>query len=289
VTVDVQRLATTRLLFAQRSRARRAGGRQSSGGGAKRPWSRLRRSTRTPATKRHRPHCGSIGARADTRTREAQSGRWWAELNIDVRAALQLGLNRDAYWLAANAGLPADSGEYAEAEFLAGWIALRELNQPRIALSHFENLARTSSHPISRARAHYWIARAHEAAGDAGAAWQQYRAAGEDPGTFYGQLALAKITPDPSLHISATAVDASGERAAYEREDLTRAVHVLGDLGLESALREFALQDVDVRPDAAHVKLLAEDLTRMRYRILRSASRKRRATMVSACPTIRIR
>jgi len=266
VTVDVQRLATTRLLLrsdpvrGEQEAANLPAAMRSDPG-------LLFDEARALRQRNDIAPIAPLLARAPTRElAKLNPGRWWAELNIDVRAALQLGLTRDAYWLAANAGLPADSGEYAEAEFLAGWIALREQNQPRLALSHFKNLARTSAHPISRARAHYWIARAHEAGGDAGAAWQEYHAAGEDPGTFYGQLALAKITPDPSLHISATAVDASGERAAYEREDLTQAVHVLGDLGLESALREFALQDVDVRPDAAHVKLLAEDLTRMGFR-----------------------
>jgi soluble lytic murein transglycosylase len=266
VNVDVQHLATTRLLL----RSDPVRGEQEAGNlppALRNDPGLIFDEARALRQRNDIAPIAALLARAPTRElAKLNPGRWWAELNIDVRAALQLGFTRDAYWLAASAGLPADSGEYAEAEFLAGWIALREQNQPRLALSHFENLGRTSTHPISRARAHYWIARAHEAAGNAGAAWQEYRAASQDPGTFYGQLALAKITPDPSLHISATAVDASGERTPYEREDLTQAVHVLADLGLETALREFALQDVAVRPDAAHVKLLAEDLTRMGFR-----------------------
>ncbi|HEY2446211.1 MAG TPA: transglycosylase SLT domain-containing protein [Rhizomicrobium sp.] len=193
-------------------------------------------------------------------------GRWWTELNLDVRAALQDGLYLEAYTLAAGAELPPDSSEYAESEFLAGWIALRELNEPRRALVHFENLAHAVSRPISRARARYWAGRAREASGDMSGAWQEYRAASEDPETYYGQLALTKISAAPPLHIRSAAADAADLHTSYEREELTRAIHILADLGLESALREFALQDADVRQDAAHVKALAEDLTRIGFR-----------------------
>jgi soluble lytic murein transglycosylase len=192
--------------------------------------------------------------------------RWWAELGYDARTAMQQGAYHDAYALAAEAGLPRDSDEYAEAEFLAGWIALRQLRDPQAALVHFQNLIAVVTHPVSRARAHYWAARAHEAAGNISAALQEYRQAAGDPATFYGQLALARIASSPLLRLPATPVDADATRAAYEREDLTGAIRVLAELGYESQLREFAIADVRAHPDAAHAKLLAEDLTRMGYR-----------------------
>jgi soluble lytic murein transglycosylase len=192
--------------------------------------------------------------------------RLWSEINLAARAALQSGRFRDAYLLASNASLPDDSSEYSEAEFLAGWIALRELNEPQRALVHFQNLDHWATRPISRARARYWMGRAREAGGDAAAALQDYRLAGEIPETFYGQLALARIQSSPSLHLQATIIDAESSRASFEREELTRAIHVLADLGLEAALREFALQDADTRPEAGHVKLLAEELARIGFR-----------------------
>jgi soluble lytic murein transglycosylase len=192
--------------------------------------------------------------------------RWWAELGYDARTAMQQGAYRNAYALAADAGLPHESNEYAEAEFLAGWIALRQLHDPQAALGHFQNLIAVVTHPVSRSRAHYWAARAHEAAGNVAAALQQYRLAADDPATFYGQLALARIASNPALHLPATAVDADAVRVNYEREDLTAAIRVLAELGYESLLREFAIDDARAHPDAAHAKLLAEDLARMGYR-----------------------
>jgi len=192
-------------------------------------------------------------------------GRWWTELNLDTRAALQQGLDREAYALCADTGLPPDVSEYADAEFLAGWIALRLLAEPAIALTHFDNVIRVSSHPVSRARAHYWAARAREAVGDARAAEQEYRIAAADAASFYGQLALERLSPNALLHLPRSVIDTREWSTAYEREDLTGAVRALADLGLEGPLREFAVQDAKVFPVAGHLKLLAEDLARMGF------------------------
>ncbi len=192
--------------------------------------------------------------------------RWWAELGYDARTAMQQGSYHNAYALAAEAGLPHDSNEYAEAEFLAGWIALRQLHDPQAALLHFQNLIAVVTHPVSRARAHYWAARAQEAAGNVASALQEYRLAANDAATFYGQLALARIASSPALHLPATPVDADATRANYEHEDLTAAVRILAELGYESLLRVFAIADLHSHSDAAHAKLIAEDLARMGYR-----------------------
>ena len=193
-------------------------------------------------------------------------GRWWSELNLDARDVLAAGNPRGAYQLAADAGLDSSTSEFSEAQFLAGWIALRWLQEPRTALTHFRNLADAVTRPISKARAHYWEGRAYEAEGEIAAAAQQYRIAADNPDTFYGQIALARIDDQPRLHLTDTSVDTSEVRSAYEHEELTHAVHVLGDLGVENALRVFAVREADVYPDARHIKLLAEDLTTMGFR-----------------------
>ena len=192
--------------------------------------------------------------------------RWWAEVGSDVRSAMQQGEYRNAYALAAGAGLPHDSNEYGEAEFLAGWIALRKLHDPQSALVHFQNLNAVVNHPVSRARAHYWIGRAHETAGNIAAALQEYSLAANDAATFYGQLALARIASNPSLHLASMPVDIEAERISYDRGNLIGAIRILAELGYENLLREFAIDDVRTHPDAAHAKLLAEDLVRMGYR-----------------------
>jgi soluble lytic murein transglycosylase len=192
--------------------------------------------------------------------------RWWAELNLATREAIQASSYSSAYAIASHTGLTADDGtEYSEAQFLAGWIALRFLKDPRSALVHFQNLAGAVSRPISLARANYWEARAYEAANDPGSAWQHYKSAADSPDTFYGQLALARIAAEPKLHLKDQVIDASAARADYEHETLTHAIRVLADLGDENLLRLFSVHDVRVYGDPRHVKLLAEDLVRMGF------------------------
>ena len=189
---------------------------------------------------------------------------WWGELNLAARQAMKDGSYNTAYRLVSDTGL-SEGTDFAEAEFMAGWIALRFLHAPEKALSHFRNLAGGVSRPISLGRAYYWAGRAHEAQGDAATAVREYRKAAENPETFYGQLALTRLEPAPRLHLKESPADAARARADYETTDLTHAIGVLADLGEEGLLRLFAVHDVEVHPDAGYVTLLAGDLVRMGF------------------------
>ncbi len=91
------------------------------------------------------------------------------------------------------------------------------LKEPKTALTRFEKLeAGGKPWPISLARAHYWQGRAHEAAGNMAAAWQQYKLASKASVTFYGQPALAKIDATPVLHITETPLDSAVLKAGIE-------------------------------------------------------------------------
>ena len=104
--------------------------------------------------------------------------RWWTERRILVQWALKEGLLSDAYKLAAEHG-GADGTDYSDAEFLAGWIALRFLNEPSRAVTHFEAMTGAVATPISLSRGYYWLGRAATAAGDMPAAESYYRSAAD--------------------------------------------------------------------------------------------------------------
>ncbi len=116
---------------------------------------------------------------------------WWRERSIQIRNALDEKAHNDAYLLATShnqsAGAP-----FADAEWHAGWIALRFAKKPEEALHAFVNLFRNVSTPISLARAAYWAGRAAEAVGDAPLADTWFIEGARYPTTFYGQLAAAK-------------------------------------------------------------------------------------------------
>ncbi|WP_320196201.1 lytic transglycosylase domain-containing protein [Agrobacterium rosae] len=118
-------------------------------------------------------------------------GEWWNERRIVARGLADLGDFSQAYLITANhsATSPVD---IADAEFHAGWYALRALQDPAAAAKHFNRLLETSNRPLSASRAYYWLGRAAEAGGP-GDARDYFTKAAAHPGTFYGQLAAARI------------------------------------------------------------------------------------------------
>ena len=159
--------------------------------------------------------------------------RWWTEREILARRLLRDGDPRTAYKLVSTHGL-SGGVKRADAEFLAGWIALRHLDDPYAAFSHFSALYDFVSYPISRARGAYWTGRAAEAAGKDEISEQWYRVASGHGTTFYGQLAADRlgiqISP-PTGH--ETRIDPL-EAENFERDDLVRLVRLLIGLRVTS-------------------------------------------------------
>ena len=115
--------------------------------------------------------------------------KWWVEKRILIRWAMEQGRMADAQQLTLNHGLT-EGAQFAEAEFLAGWLALEFMSQPKQALRHFVKLDKAVSRPVSKARAAYWAARAARSLGDETALSIWAAAATNYPTTYYGQLAI---------------------------------------------------------------------------------------------------
>ena len=118
-------------------------------------------------------------------------GSWWNEQRIISRGLMDDGQPKAAYRVAAG-HLAEEQADRVEAQFHAGWYALRGLNDPATAMQHFRAILKASNRPLSVSRAYYWLGRAAEAAGNGGAG-DFYARAAQQPGTFYGQLAAAKL------------------------------------------------------------------------------------------------
>ena len=119
--------------------------------------------------------------------------KWWTERRLVARGAMGDGKTvKGAYAISADHGLR-KGAKYADAEFLAGWIALTRLKDPKLALPHFQRLESAVKGPISRARANYWLARTFAATEDPVTAQRHFVAAAEFGATYYGQLARAQL------------------------------------------------------------------------------------------------
>ena len=117
---------------------------------------------------------------------------WWLELRMVARRLLDDGDAKTAYQVAKR-HRSTEGASYLDAEFYAGWIALRFLKKPDVAGAHFSRALRQAKKPISRARAAYWQARVAEFGQDAEEAKRLYAIAAEHSSSYYGQLAHARL------------------------------------------------------------------------------------------------
>ena len=154
--------------------------------------------------------------------------RWWKERQILARRALEDGAITDAYRLAAHHGQTGASG-IAEAEWLAGWIALRFLDEPALAYRHFTTMHDVVAMPISIARGAYWSGRAAEAAGLPLERERWYALAASRQTTFYGQLAMIALGRK-SLSLPYHPQPSPALRKAFEAREMVRLARLLGEL-----------------------------------------------------------
>jgi soluble lytic murein transglycosylase len=125
----------------------------------------------------------------------------WARERRDLtRRKMQDGDYALAYEIASRHYL-VEGSDYADLEWLSGFLALRFLDRPELAVTHFKNFSDAVWTPISVGRGGYWLGRAYEAMGDAEAAKAAYAEGAEYQTSFYGLLAAERggIAPDPRL------------------------------------------------------------------------------------------
>jgi len=156
---------------------------------------------------------------------------WWNERAVLARRALESGDVKGAYALARD-HRQASGQALADGEWLAGWIALRFMNDPKAALPHFTTMLNTVTTPISVARAAYWAGRAEEALGDQAAATQDYTRASQYIGTYYGQIALAKISASAKLTLPPQPQIAGLDARVFSNRELVQVTELLADIGL---------------------------------------------------------
>ncbi|MES0828084.1 lytic transglycosylase domain-containing protein [Ruegeria sp. SCP11] len=119
----------------------------------------------------------------------------WAEGRRRLaRLEMRNGSANRAYQIAANHHMTPEMGyAYADLEWLAGFLALRKLNDPATAVRHFQNFSGAVQSPISKGRGGYWLGRAYAARGDADKAYEAYAMGADYQTSFYGLLAAERI------------------------------------------------------------------------------------------------
>ncbi|MFO1157692.1 MAG: lytic transglycosylase domain-containing protein [Reyranellaceae bacterium] len=169
-----------------------------------------------------------------------QTDAWWNERNQIARELLAAGRAGDAYALTVPHGFTKGVA-FAEAEFLAGWIALRHLKRPADAQKHFQTLYDGVSTDGSRSRGAYWLGRAHEAANRAKEANDWYGKAAAFGQTFYGQLAARKL-PAGAARLPSDPVATPAEGQLFASREFVAMARHLGQAGDPDRARPFLLR-----------------------------------------------
>ncbi len=182
--------------------------------------------------------------------------QWWRERRSLARKLLDQGKFQTAYDVIRPAAVPANEYYRADVHFMCGWIALRYLDDPKTAATHFAHIDDRATNPIVLARANYWRGRAAEALGQTDAMRASYEAAARYPTAYYGQLARAKLGRDRIDLRAPSPVLASADASATDER--VRAAEMLYEIGERDVVLYFAADLGEQSSDVALLEALGE-------------------------------
>lgn len=217
------------------------------------------------------------GAREILLTPPADPGnarKWWRERDLQVRRALESGKSVLAYDLASK-HQQTGGASYAEAEFLAGWIALNFLDLPEKGFTHFKNLHDEVNFPISLARGAYWAGRAASQDGRPQDAQYWFRKAAEHTTTFYGQLAYVELHQDAKLSFPDRPRITMADTNNFRKSELIAITNDLAQIGRLRAIDPFVLHSANQNSTPGYKELVAMQARRLgRFDLSVSISRR---------------
>ncbi len=200
-------------------------------------------------------HEGAKELLLDPPDRLVRPERWWFERSFHIRRSIEARRFDEAYRLASLHG-QLNGGDYAEAEWLSGWLALRFIKRPKTAFRHFVRLYDRVEAPVRQARAAYWAGRAAAALQDEAGAVAWYRRAAGHTASYHGQLAAAELGGEqvnPPSH-DPTEI----ERAAFEAREIAAAARMLIAVGNRRYLDDFLGELAESAEAATEIGMVAE-------------------------------
>lgn len=163
---------------------------------------------------------------------------WWRERHIITRRLVKEKAYEKAYRL-VSLHRQKDGLALAQAEWLAGWIALQHLNRHYEAFQHFRKLYQNVSTPISRARGAYWAGLSALQGGDRKTAGPWLEAAARHPETFYGQIALSLLKKHHDFRENPLPEISERERIKWKNTELFQAASIFHEAKLYEETGDF--------------------------------------------------
>ena len=154
---------------------------------------------------------------------------WWKERAILSRSLIYKKKYPKAYKVASNHSL-SEGPEYAEAEWLSGWIALIFLNDPNLGLQHFKNFYENVGYPISLSRGAYWIGRTYKEIGNKQKSKEWFEIGSKFLNTYYGQLSFLEIDPNNLFSIEKQKKITEKYKKTFNKNVLIKNIRLLKEL-----------------------------------------------------------
>ena len=195
--------------------------------------------------------------------------KWWTERSIIARSLIYKKRYETAYKITSKHAM-SQGPEFAEAEWMSGWIAFSFLKDPLLAEEHFKRFYENVGYPISLARGAYWLGRTYEKMGNRELSEKWYKEGAKYLTTYYGQLSHLKVYPYQKFALyNSMQVDIKISENFY-RKKLVAIVHLLDDLKKEKyakyILRFLANENINEGSEILAAKL-ATDISRFDFAI----------------------
>ena len=175
--------------------------------------------------------------------------KWWLERSIIARSLIYKKKYQVAYKIVNVHSLEQGTPEYAEAEWMSGWISLSFLNDPLRAREHFRSFYENVGYPISLSRGAYWLGRSYETLNDTVTANKYYKIAAGYPTTYYGQISHLKLFKNEQYSLSNSMEVDKDYKKEFLKKDLYKLVYLLHELDKDKytkhILRFLALDNIE--------------------------------------------
>jgi soluble lytic murein transglycosylase len=195
--------------------------------------------------------------------------KWWEERSIISRALLYKKKYELAYKISSKHAMT-EGPEFAEAEWMSGWIALSFLNDPILAKVHFTNFYENVGYPISLSRGSYWLGRTYEKIGDKELSTKWYEESSKYLTTYYGQLAHLKIKPNQKFELKEQLIIEPKYRKYFYEKELVKIVYLLDELNKDkytkNILKHIANDNINSGSEILAAEV-ATDISRYDYAI----------------------
>jgi soluble lytic murein transglycosylase len=187
---------------------------------------------------------------------------WWKIRKNAVWKKIEERRYKDAYALVRNHG-QVEGASFAEAEWFAGWLQYAYLKNPGEAYKHFYKLYEKVQYPVSLSRGAYWAARAAQKHGTLDIATRWYQVAAQYPSTFYGQMALAALSPNATNNLPPPARISNNDYDRFRKRPAAQAALALMEVGDLVLTKRFMDYLIDNARSPAERSLAAQLSTEM--------------------------